>query len=55
MKILIDAAAAYFYRNTGIGAYGTELLAALNEMDHGFRIDSKKSVLWGTCEDCKTP
>ncbi|MGI5874993.1 MAG: glycosyltransferase family 4 protein [Bacillota bacterium] len=39
MKILIDAAAAYFYRNTGIGAYGTELLAALNEMDHGFRID----------------
>lgn len=35
-------------------AMSRDLVAHILE-DHGFRIDSKKSVLWGTCEDCKTP
>ena len=32
-------------------AMSRELVSHILE-DHGFRIDSKRSVLWGVCEDC---
>lgn len=39
MKICIDASAARFYRDTGIGAYVSELLYAFREGEYGSEID----------------
>lgn len=57
MKILVDAAASFFYHSTGIGAYATELTRSLQEIagDHELFLFTGEAIRKVDAETLPTP